>query len=64
MRTETPNVHEGKETTPGFRVLFDFSGGAFTFPMTWLMGLVVYVRIIIVAIVLYRWWSTSTLKLE
>ena len=49
----------------GGTVLFNFSGGVITFPvMSWLMGLSIYLRILVVAIVLYHWWRSSTLKFE
>src|ERR1700722_4902544 len=41
----------------GGNVLFTFQGGLFTIPVTsYLMGIVVYLRILVVAAVLYQWW--------
>ena len=42
----------------GNTVLFIFQGGLFTIPVTsYLMGFVVYLRIFLVAAILYQWWS-------
>jgi uncharacterized membrane protein HdeD (DUF308 family) len=43
----------------GNTVLFYFQGGAFNFPVTsLLMGASIYARIVVVAAVLYHWWTT------
>ena len=51
----------------GFRgnlVLFTFQGGLFSFPVTSIMmGVVIYARIAVVAVVLYHWWK-SPVKIE
>lgn len=42
----------------GNTVLFTFNGGLFSFPvLSWMMGLWIFARIGIVALVLRRWWS-------
>ena len=42
----------------GNTVLFYFQGGAFNFPVTsWLMGASIYARIVVVAAILYHWWT-------
>ena len=46
----------------GDMVLFTFQGGLFTIPVTsYLMGLVVYLRIIFVVAILYQWWRRPDL---
>ncbi|MDA4113223.1 MAG: hypothetical protein OK474_04170 [Thaumarchaeota archaeon] len=41
----------------GGELLFNFQGGLFTIPVTsYLMGFVVYLRILVVAVILYQWW--------
>jgi uncharacterized membrane protein HdeD (DUF308 family) len=48
---------EGQLGFQGNTVLFYFQGGAFNIPVTsYLMGLAIYARIAIVAVVLYHWW--------
>jgi uncharacterized membrane protein HdeD (DUF308 family) len=42
----------------GNQLLFYFQGGLFNIPVTsWLMGASIYARIVVVAAVLYHWWS-------
>jgi uncharacterized membrane protein HdeD (DUF308 family) len=42
----------------GNQLLFYFQGGAFNIPVTsWLMGASIYARIVVVAAVLYHWWT-------
>jgi uncharacterized membrane protein HdeD (DUF308 family) len=42
----------------GTQVLFTFEGGFFSFPVTsLLMGASIYVRVAVVALVLYHWWG-------
>ena len=49
---------EGQLGFQGSTLLFTFQGGAFNIPVTsTLMGLSIYVRIAIVALVLYHWWK-------
>ncbi|MDA4128126.1 MAG: hypothetical protein OK422_01470 [Thaumarchaeota archaeon] len=48
----------------GFNVLFTFQGGPITFPVTSaLMGLSIYVRIAVVAVILLHWWRFPRLKI-
>ncbi|MBI3841501.1 MAG: DUF308 domain-containing protein [Thaumarchaeota archaeon] len=49
---------EGQLGLLGGKLLFDFQGGFFTIPVTSsLMGLSIYVRVGVVAVVLYHWWK-------
>lgn len=42
----------------GNQVLFYFQGGLFYIPVTsWLMGASIYARVVVVAAVLYHWWT-------
>ena len=48
---------EGQLGFQGTRLLFEFEGGFFTIPVTSiLMGITIYSRVAIVALVLYHWW--------
>ena len=50
---------EGQLGFTGNAVLFPFEGAGFSFPVTsWLMGASIYARIVVVAAVLYHWWTT------
>jgi uncharacterized membrane protein HdeD (DUF308 family) len=54
---------EGQLGLQGFRVLFDFQGGAFNFPVTSiLMGLSIYARVAVVAFLFFRWWKGAQAK--
>jgi len=51
---------EGQLGFQGNKVLFDFQGGAFDFPVTSiLMGLSIYARVAVVAALLYHWWKVQ-----
>jgi len=51
---------EGQLGLLGNKVLFDFQGGAFNFPVTSiLMGLSIYARVAAVAALLYHWWRVQ-----
>jgi uncharacterized membrane protein HdeD (DUF308 family) len=51
---------EGQLGFQGNRVLFDFSGGVFGFPVTSiLMGISIYARIAAVALLFFRWWKAQ-----
>ncbi len=51
---------EGQLGLLGNKVLFDFQGGAFDFPVTSiLMGLSIYARVAAVAALLYHWWRVQ-----
>jgi hypothetical protein len=42
----------------GWTVLFTFQGGFFSFPVySWMMGLAVYARLVVVVLSLRRWWG-------
>ncbi|HLQ06692.1 MAG TPA: hypothetical protein VK126_02950 [Nitrososphaerales archaeon] len=48
---------EGQLGFFGSQLLFTFQGGAFTIPVTsTLMGISIYARIVVVAVILYHWW--------
>jgi uncharacterized membrane protein HdeD (DUF308 family) len=48
---------EGQLGFYGSQLLFTFQGGAFTIPVTsTLMGISIYARIAVVALILYHWW--------
>jgi len=48
---------EGQLGFRGTEVLFTFQGGAFNFPVTSvLMGVSIYARAAVVALILYSWW--------
>src|SRR5712692_395723 len=48
---------EGQLGFLGSQLLFTFQGGAFTIPVTsTLMGISIYARIAVVAVILYHWW--------
>ncbi|MDA4126580.1 MAG: DUF308 domain-containing protein [Thaumarchaeota archaeon] len=48
---------EGQLGFLGSQLLFTFQGGAFTIPVTsTLMGISIYTRIVVVAVILYHWW--------
>jgi uncharacterized membrane protein HdeD (DUF308 family) len=43
----------------GNTVLFTFNGGFFSFPvLSWMMGLWIYARIVVVALTLKHWWNS------
>jgi len=51
---------EGQLGLLGDKVLFDFQGGAFDFPVTSiLMGLSIYARVAAVGALLYHWWKVQ-----
>jgi uncharacterized membrane protein HdeD (DUF308 family) len=52
---------EGQLGFLGSQLLFTFQGGAFTIPVTsTLMGISIYARVIVVALILYHWWRHPT----
>ncbi|HEV2139233.1 MAG TPA: DUF308 domain-containing protein [Nitrososphaerales archaeon] len=52
---------EGQLGLLGPQLLFTFQGGAFTIPVTsTLMGISIYARVVVVALILYHWWRHPT----
>ena len=48
---------EGQLGFQGSQLLFNFQGGFFTIPVTsTLMGITIYARVVVVALILYHWW--------
>jgi uncharacterized membrane protein HdeD (DUF308 family) len=54
---------EGQLGFLGNKVLFDFQGGAVNFPVTSiLMGISIYARVAVVALLFLRWWRATQVK--